>query len=506
MSDYNRKSMRLASTMAALIVTTLGSGVVSAQEEDSSGAAFIGSVMIFAVILVLVAAVMFFAQRYKRCPPDQIMVIYGRTQKTPDGKAKPSKVLHGGAALVWPLIQDYAYISLKPMTINIDLRGALSLQNIRINVPSTFTIGVSTEEAVRNNAAERLLGFKVADIEEMAKEIIFGQLRLTVATLTIEQINQDRDSFLELIQKNVGAEMRKVGLYLINVNIADITDESDYIESIGKKAAATAVEQARIDVANAERDGAIGKAEADRVKEIQVAQNTAEAEKGRKAAEADQRVYVEQQEAMAVGGENAAQAEIARANADLAEAEASAKQRADVATAQAEAEIQKAVYEEEESKLRASEIARETVAKQQVEIAADAEAERQRRIARGEADAILAKYEAEAEGIQKVLDAKAIGYKSLVGSASGDPKAAATLLMVEKIESMVEAQTEAIRNLKIDKITVWDSGNDADGNSATSNFVSSLVQSLPPIHDVAKMSGVELPDYLGSMTDDSDES
>ena len=471
-----------------------------AEAEDVLG------IMIFAVVLILVAAVMFFAQRYKRCPPDQIMVIYGRTERTADGRPKPSKTLHGGASLVWPLIQDYAYISLKPMTINIDLRGALSLQNIRINVPSTFTIGVSTEPSIMANAAERLLGFRVEDIEEMAKEIIFGQLRLTVATLTIEQINQDRDSFLELIQKNVGQEMRKVGLYLINVNIADITDESDYIESIGKKAASTAVEQARVDVANAQRDGAIGQAEADRTREIQVAQNNAEAEKGRKAAQADQRVYVEQQEAMAVGGENAAQAEIAKANADLAEAEASAKQRADVATAQAEAEIAKAKYDEEEQSLRASEIARETIAKQQVEIAAEAEAERQRRIARGEADAILAKYEAEAEGVQKVLEAKAHGYSNLVTSASGDPKAAATLLMVEKIEAMVSAQTEAIRNLKIDKITVWDSGNDKDGNSATSNFVSSLVQSLPPIHDVAKMSGVELPDYLGSMTEESDES
>lgn len=471
-----------------------------AEPEDVLG------IMIFAVVLILVAAVMFFAQRYKRCPPDQIMVIYGRTERTADGRPKPSKTLHGGASLVWPLIQDYAYISLKPMTINIDLRGALSLQNIRINVPSTFTIGVSTEPSIMANAAERLLGFRVEDIEEMAKEIIFGQLRLTVATLTIEQINQDRDSFLELIQKNVGQEMRKVGLYLINVNIADITDESDYIESIGKKAASTAVEQARVDVANAQRDGAIGQAEADRTREIQVAQNTAEAEKGRKAAQADQRVYVEQQEAMAVSGENAAQAEIARANADLSEAEASAKQRADVATANAEAEIAKAKYEEEEQTLRASEIARETIAKQQVEIAAEAEAERQRRIARGEADAILAKYEAEAEGVQKVLEAKAQGYSNLVSSASGDPKAAATLLMVEKIEAMVSAQTEAIRNLKIDKITVWDSGNDKDGNSATSNFVSSLVQSLPPIHDVAKMSGVELPDYLGSMTEESDES
>ena len=471
-----------------------------AEAEDVLG------IMIFAVVLILVAAVMFFAQRYKRCPPDQIMVIYGRTERTADGRPNPSKTLHGGASLVWPLIQDYAYISLKPMTINIDLRGALSLQNIRINVPSTFTIGVSTEPSIMANAAERLLGFRVEDIEEMAKEIIFGQLRLTVATLTIEQINQDRDSFLELIQKNVGQEMRKVGLYLINVNIADITDESDYIESIGKKAASTAVEQARVDVANAQRDGAIGQAEADRTREIQVAQNNAEAEKGRKAAQADQRVYVEQQEAMAVGGENAAQAEIARANADLAEAEASAKQRADVATAQAEAEIAKAKYDEEEQSLRASEIARETIAKQQVEIAAEAEAERQRRLARGAAAAILAKYEAEAEGVKQVLEAKAQGYSNLVSSASGDPKAAATLLMVEKIEAMVSAQTEAIRNLKIDKITVWDSGNDKDGNSATSNFVSSLVQSLPPIHDVAKMSGVELPDYLGSMTEESDES
>ena len=466
----------------------------------------IGSIMIFAIVLILVAAVMFFAQRYKRCPPDQIMVIYGRTERTADGRPKPSKTLHGGAALVWPLIQDYAYISLKPMTIRIDLENALSQQNIRINVPSTFTIGVSTEPSIMANAAERLLGFKVEDIEEMAKEIIFGQLRLTVSTLTIEQINQDRDAFLELIQRNVGAEMRKVGLFLINVNIVDITDEADYIASIGKKAAASAVEQARVDVAEAEKRGAIGKAEADQLRRTQVAAADAEAEKGEKSAEADRRVFVQEQEALAIAGENSSAAEIARVNADLAEQEAIAKQRADVATAQAEAEIQKALYQEEEQKLRASEIARETVAKQQVEIAAEAEAERQRRIARGEADAILAKYEAEASGVQQVLDAKAQGYTNLVASAAGAPKAAATLLMVEKIEAMVNAQTEAIRNLKIDKITVWDSGNDADGNSATSNFVSSLVQSLPPIHDVAKMSGVELPDYLGSMTDDSNES
>ena len=462
----------------------------------------IGTIGIFAIILVLVAVVIFFSQRYKRCPPDQVMVIYGRTAKQADGKAKPSKVVHGGAALVWPLIQDYAYISLKPMPINIDLKGALSLQNIRINVPSTFTVGVSKEPSIMANAAERLLGFKIPEIEKLAEEIILGQLRLTVASLTIEQINQDRDAFLSLITQNVDQELRKFGLTQLNVNIVDITDESDYIESIGKKAAATAVENARVDVANAERDGAIGAANANKEREIQVANANADAEMGRKEAEQRERVFVEQQEAMAIAGENTAQAEIANANADLAEAEAHAKKRADVATAQAEAEIQRAFYSEEEERLRATEIVQINIQKQQIEIAAEAEAERQRRVAQGEADAILARYNAEAEGIQKVLDAKAQGYQNLVSSASGDPKAAATLLMVEKIESMVSAQTEAIRNLKIDKITVWDSGNSADGSSATSNFVSSLVQSLPPIHDVAKMSGVELPEFLGSMNED----
>ncbi len=464
--------------------------------SDHNDASVFLTIMMFATLLFLVAIVIFFAQRYKRCPPDKVMVVYGRTDK---GKA--SRTIHGGAALVWPLIQDYAFLSLNPITINIDLRNALSLQNIRINVPSTFTIGVSTESHIMANAAERLLGLKQPEIEEMAKEIIFGQLRLTVASLTIEQINQDRDAFLELTRTNVDTELQKIGLYLINVNLVDITDESDYIESIGKKAAATAVENARVDVANAERDGAVGAARADRAREIEVAENLAEAEKGRKTAEADQRVYVGQQEALAISGENAAKAEVAQSDADLAEAEAAAKQRADVATAQSQAAIERARYTEEEERLRASDIVRENIQKQQIEIAAEAEAERQRRVARGEADAILARYEAEAAGVQKVLEAKAAGYEGLVGSAGGDAKAAATLLMVEKIDQMVAAQVEAIRNLKIDSITVWDSGGDGDGSS-TSNFISNLVKSLPPLHDIASNAGVDLPDYLGSMSDE----
>ena len=457
----------------------------------------IAIVAIFGLVGMVLSFVLFYSMRFKLAPSDKILVVYGRV-----GEGQAAQCIHGGGKLIIPLIQNYAYLDLKPMTININLTNALSLQNIRINVPSTFTIGISIDPAIMQNAAERMLGLHVNQIEEMASEIIFGQLRLTVASLTIEHINSDREKFLEQIRTNVDQELNKVGLYLINVNITDITDEADYIASIGKKAAAIAVNKAKVDEADAMRDGAIGEAKANRDKDIQVAENHAQSEKGKKAAEADERVFIQEQEATAVQGENISRASIADYNADLAEKEAEAHRRAEVAQKNAQAQIERAQYELEGERLRAEEIAREEIAKQQIEIAAEAEAERQRRVASGEADATLARYKAEAEGVQAVLEAKASGYASLVQSAGGDAKAAATLLMVEKIENIVAKQVEAISNLKIDKITVWDSAGGGKGEGSTANFVSSLIHSLPPVHDVAKMAGIDLPEYLGSMKDE----
>ncbi len=497
------------------------------------------AIIIGVALLILFSMGMFLASRYKRCPSDRILVIYGKV-----GGAQSSRCIHGGGTFVWPLIQDYAYMSLTPMTIGIPLQNALSMQNIRINVPSTFTVGVSTDAETMANAAERLLRLGSREIEDMAKEIIFGQLRLTVASLTIEQINQDRESFLTSIRKNVEPELNKIGLYLINVNITDITDSSDYIESIGKKAAAEAINQAKIDVAVQEKLGSIGEAEAvrekeirvaenlaqadkgkkkadadrrvfvqqqettatigeaeaNREKEIRVAENVAQSEKGKKKAEADRRVFVQAQEAEAVSGENKAKADIADAEALLAVKQAAALQQAEVAKREAQVEIQKAQYKAEQERLTAEEVVKKEIEKRKIEIAAEAEAERIRREAKGNADAILMKYEAEAEGIRKVLDSKAAGYESLVRSCDGDARAAATLLMIEKIEEIVSRQVEAISNLKIDKITVWDGGGNGDGSS-TSNFISSLIRSLPPLHDVAEMAGVDLPKFLGEMAD-----
>lgn len=502
-------------------------------------------IAIAAFVALCFCFIIFLASRYKRCPSDKILVIYG---KVADNRS--AKCMHGGGTLVWPLIQDYAYISLTPLTISIPLQNALSLQNIRINVPSTFTVGISIDPKIMNNAAERLLGLSSTAMEDMAKEIIFGQLRLTVASLTIEQINQDRESFLESIRKNVEPELNKIGLYLINVNITDITDGSNYIESIGKKAASEAINKAKVDVAEQQKLGAIGESEANREKTIMVARNTAQAAKGEKEAEADRRifvqkqesqavigeseanrektikvakslseaemgekeaeanrrVYVQQKEAEAIEGENLSKASIASANAELAVKEAEARKTAEIAVRDAMTEIQKAEYKAELERLTAQEVVQKEIEKKKIELAAQAEAGKISIEAKGRADATLMEYQAEAEGVQKILAAKAQGYQELLQSVDGDSKALATLLMVEKIESIVEKQVDAIKNLKIDKITVWDSGgNGKNANSSTANFVSNFVKALPPLQDVASMAGVELPQYLGRMSAEQDE-
>lgn len=497
------------------------------------------ALVIVAAVLLFISMTIFVATRFKRCPSDKILVIFGRV-----GRGQSARCIHGGGALILPLVQDYAYLDLTPMTISIPLQNALSYQNIRINVPSTFTVGVSTQPGIMTNAAERLLNLHKDEVEEMAKEIIFGQLRLTIASLTIEQINQDRESFLESIRKNVTPELNKIGLYLINVNITDITDSSDYIQSIGKKAAAEAIYKAKVDVAEQEKVGSIGQAEAAKEKEIKVARNIAESEKGKKQAEADMRIYVQQQEtaaaigeadaerekainvaenlaeaekgrkaaeagqrifvqgqeAEAVTGENKAKADIADAEAMLAVKQAEALQQGEVAQRMAEAKIHKAQYLSEQARLQAEEVVVQEIDKQKIEIAAEAEAERIRRHAKGNADAVLMKFEAEAKGLRQVLGSKALGYRELVESCGGDARSAATLLLVEKLEAMVAMQVEAIKNLKIDKITVWDSGN--GDSSSTANFLSNMVKSLPPLHEVAKMAGLELPDYLGDVSEE----
>ena len=172
------------------------------------------------------------------------------------------------------------------MTVDIRLEAALSKQNIRVNVPSRFTFGIGTTLELMNNAAERLLSLSTAQIEETAKDIIFGQLRATIATMDIEEINGDRETFESRVLENIESELMKIGLRLINVNISDITDESGYIEALGQRAAAEAINKARIQVAEQDRNGAVGSANAEQDRRVRVASANAKAVTGENEAKA----------------------------------------------------------------------------------------------------------------------------------------------------------------------------------------------------------------------------
>ena len=435
-------------------------------------------------LLVIFGTLAAFAMRYKRCPSDKILVIYG---KTTGGRS--SRCIHGGAAFVWPMIQAYQFLDLTPIPIDIRLEGALSKQNIRINTPSTFTVGIATEKGVMENAAERLLGLTLNDIQQLAQDIIFGQMRVVIATMPIEEINADRDKLIENISNGVEVELRKVGIRLINVNIQDVTDESGYIDALGKDAAARAINEAKVQVAQKERDGEIGKAQAER----------------------EQRVEVSSAMATATEGENRAKITVANSDADRRKQEAEAERIATAAEKVQAAEALGEAYASEESaeRIRAKKeqatqyaniVVPAEIEKARIETLAEAEAEKTRRTKQGQADGLKSMMDAEALGLMAILQKKAQGLGDIVQACTGDPQMAMMMMITEQLPKLVEEQVKAISNLKIDSVVVWDGGTGGGGKTQTADFLSGLVGSLPPLHDITKNVGLELPEYLGKMT------
>jgi len=372
------------------------------------------------------------------------------------------------------------------MSIEVNLTNALSKQNIRIDVPSRFTVAISTEAAIMQNAAERLLGLSHDAVKELAKDILFGQLRLVIATMDIEEINTDRDKFLANVSQNVEQELKKIGLKLINVNVTDIRDESQYIEALGKEAAAKAINDARKTVAEKNRDGAIGEANAQR----------------------DERTNVALANSIAVEGENTAKVTVANSDALRREREAEALRRATAAEkVQSAKALEEAYLSERDAELgraakekatqEANVLVQARIQKEKAEIDAEAIAERTRREARGEADAIFFKMKAQADGINEILTKQAAGFSDIVKAAGGDSNNAVSLMIADKLEKIVASQVEAIKGIKIDKVTVWDNlGGGGDGKPATAKFMSGMLSSLAPLEDVFNMAGIILPNIM----------
>jgi flotillin len=460
-------------------------------------------IAIAAAALVLVILLMSIVSRYKRCPSDKILVIYGKV-----AKGQTAHCVHGGAAFVWPVIQDYRMLDLTPIQIDIPLDNALSKQNIRVSVPAVFTIGISTKPEIMILAAERLLGIDTEAIKQLAAEIIVGQMRLVVAQMDIEEINSNRDKFLDGIFKNVETELEKVGLRLINVNIKDIKDGSGYLEALGKNAAAEALNNAKKAVAEKDRDGSIGQAEAVKEQTIKVANATAAAESGKADADRSKRVNVANANATAVQGENLAAVTIANSTSEMRQKKADAERAATAAekvrAAQALEEAYKAEQiaetaraERERATKTANEIVNAEIERQKIIISAEAEKAKLIKEAEGEGEAIFAKMNGQARGIMEILTKQAEGLSRIVAAAGGNPDKAATLLIIDKLPELVRTQVDAIKGIKIDKVTVWDSGSTNGGPNSTASFFQGLMKSVPPLNDLFQQAGMVLPDILG---------
>ena len=494
----------------------------------------IAAIILFGLIFFLMIA-----KQYKRCPSNKVLVIYGRVKS-----GTSAKCMHGGGAFVMPLVQSYDYLQLDPIQIEVPLRGALSIENIRVNVPSVFTVAIGTENHVMQNAAMRLLGLSTKDIMKQAEDIIFGQLRQVIASMGIEDINRDRDKFLENIQTSLEGELMKIGLVLINVNITDITDESCYIEAIGRKAASEAIQQAEIDVADQQKKGAIGVADAKRVQSVEVAIaekdrdiGTAQAVRDRevtvaalsrdtvvgqqsaqfeqeaqvKDREREMRVAVAAANAQAVTGENQSKAAIAEANAKLQVREAEAYQTGETKKREAEAAVLEAQYGaearaaealagklEQEQRAELEAVAKAQKAKDIVD--AEAQAQQTRIIADGEAHAAYVRLEAQARGEFEILAKKAEGLERIVAGCGGAQQAF-QLLMLEHMDKLSETAATAISKIKFDKIVVWD-GQQGKG---TSGFLQNLGQSLPPMLSMMKDIGcIEMPEFFGKILGDKE--
>ncbi|MGI6402304.1 MAG: flotillin family protein [Thermoguttaceae bacterium] len=510
------------------------------------------TIAIAAILLAVVVfgVVILFAARYKRCPSNKIMVIFGRS-----ATQTSAQCIHGGAKFIIPLLQDYAFLSLEPMQIEIPLRGALSMENIRVNVPSVFSIAIGTTAELMQNAAIRLLGMQRAAIAKQAEDVIFGQLRQVIASMRIDEINRDRETFLANIQTSLEPELRKLGLILINVNVTDITDESGYIEAIGQKAASEAIQKARGDVADNERMGEIRVADAEKDMAIQVAnakkeqtigtreadrqqivktaeidqeqavrladlervklvgQQSAEFEKDAeiKAAERDMRIRLADANADAVKGENLAQAVIVNSTAELTVKKAEAFEVSETRKRQANANVEEAEHKAQavaaaakaarvEAERRAEVEAPAKADKARAIVEAEAIAEQKRIEAEGEAAAIYAKLEAEARGQYEILKKKGEGLQAIV-EACGGAKEAFQMLMLDHFDELVAASAQAISSIKFDKVIVWDgAGGTGDGSTATSNWLRNMAKTLPPMLDVMKgVGGIEFPDVFAKI-------
>ena len=221
----------------------------------------IAGVAVLLVILTIVGLL----SRYRKCPSDQLLVVYGKV-----GGKSAAKMYPGGGVFVWPIVQDYRTMSMRPFQIGSSVEGP-DKNLIQTQVKVALTTAISQDPTIQQNAATRFLSASVSDVQSQLKTILDGGIRLIIASMSVEELNSDRDAFKTKVNEILGNELAKVGYDITNINIQEITDNQGILKNLSKKKETDARAQSEADIADKEKDGAIRKANIQKEQEIQVA-------------------------------------------------------------------------------------------------------------------------------------------------------------------------------------------------------------------------------------------
>lgn len=450
------------------------------------------------IIIVIILVIFLLLITIRTVKTNEALVVWGF------GIKNGSKIKTGGAILVIPLLQRTKVMSLDPIVVDIDLKGALSSENIRVDTPSTFTIHIGGNPELLTVASTKLLDLSLEQIDDQASDIILGQLRSVIASMKIEEINKDREKFEVLVSDNVGASLASLGLSLINVNVKDIKDVSGYIEAIGQQAASAAVNKAHVDVARETKDGHIGVAQAEKEEKIFISKAESEKQIGISENNKIQEIKVAEFDAEMIESKTISKIREKEAEKNLAVKQAEFEKITLLAQTDAEIQVQRLRADSELEKIRANEISKVKAEKEKIELEALAFKNKLITEAEASAKSITLNAEAESESISKIATAKAEGYQKLVDAVGKDN--IVQILLTEKAEELATIRSESLKNIKIDKVTVFDGGQSSrdDNKGALSGFVDDVTKILPITSEIALEGGIEIPSWMGKVVDKKD--
>ncbi|MGD9627868.1 MAG: SPFH domain-containing protein [Pyrinomonadaceae bacterium] len=472
----------------------------------------VGAILV--IVIGLLIALMLISRNYIKVSPNQAAVISGRKRKLSDGTIAGYRLVRGGATLVFPFLEKVEYLDLNVITVPLATTRAYTVQGVPVSVKAVANVKIKGDDTSLRSASERFLGMPQEQFHRLVFQTLEGHLRAILGTLTVEEINNDRQSFAQKLTTEAAGDLEKMGIGLDALTIQEISDEEGYLDALGKRR-----------TAEVKRDAEIGQAEANRDSKIKASLALQEGEKVRLETEAQ--IAQSQRETEIQKAQVQAEIESERAKASQAGPLADAKAQQQVTVEEVRVEkvrTQEQISVQEQEVLRKEKELEATVVKQaeadrkaavlraqglqeaqileaegrkQALIAtAEAEAQKLQREGQGRASAVEAEGKAEAEKIRAVglaeaeklqakglAEAKAIEAQGLAEAAAIKEKAAAwrefndaarLQTILEKLPSIIESSAPVFQAVaeplgKIDKVVMIDNGGNGNGDGVGIN-------------------------------------